>query len=172
MSGAARKSRGFADPGSPPTSSPGWGRAQKRLEPKYLYDREGSRLFDRICELEEYYPTRTETCILRDNAHRLSELLSARSALVELGSGSSGKTRLLLHALPEIATYVPLDISGEHLAAAATRIAADYPEIAVRPVEADFTRPMTLPRDIDAVPKLLFFPGSTTAPSHCPRRSR
>ena len=91
------------------------GRAQKRLEAKYFYHREGSRLFDRICELEEYYPTRTETRILRDNAHGLSEILSASSALVELD------------ALPEIATYVPLDISGEYLNAAAKRIAADYP---------------------------------------------
>lgn len=135
MSDAAQaKSRGFADdPDFAAEVAAGLGRPQKRLEPKYFYDEEGSRLFDRICELDEYYPTRTETRILRDNAYRISEILSARSALVEFGSGSSVKTRLLLGALPEITTYVPLDISGEHLGAAGSRIAADYPEIAVRP---------------------------------------
>lgn len=161
MSGAAREKPAFADPGFAADVLAGLGQAQKRLEAKYFYDSEGSRLFDRICELEEYYPTRTETGILRDNARSLSDILPAGCALVELGSGSSAKTRLVLDALPEIATYVPLDISAEHLGAAAGRIAADYPAVAVRPVEADFTRPMTLPRDIDAMPKLLFFPGST-----------
>jgi L-histidine N-alpha-methyltransferase len=153
--------RGLAGPDFTADVVAGLRQAQKRLEAKYFYDQEGSRLFDRICELDEYYPTQTEIGILRDNAHKLSEILWARSALVELGSGSSFKTRLLLDALPEIATYVPLDISREHLGAAAKRIAIDYSEIAVRPLVADFTRPMALPRELEAVPKLLFFPGST-----------
>ncbi len=162
MSGAARaKPQGFADPDFAAHVVDGLGRPQKRLAAKYFYDEEGSRLFDRICELEEYYPTRAETRILRENAHRVSEILPPGSALVELGSGSSVKTRLLLDALPDVATYVPLDISSEHLAAAAKRIAADYPKVRVRPVVADFTHAMALPRDIETVPKLLFFPGST-----------
>ena len=162
MSGAARaKPQGFADPEFAAHVIDGLGRPQKRLAPKYLYDDAGSRLFDRICELEEYYPTRTETRILRDNAHRLSDILPADTALVELGSGSSVKTRLLLDVLPAISAYVPIDISGEHLGAAAKRIAADYPALRVRPVVADFTAAISLPRDLEAVPKLLFFPGST-----------
>jgi L-histidine Nalpha-methyltransferase len=139
----------------------GLGRPQKRLEAKYFYDEEGSRLFDRICELEDYYPTRTETWILRENAHRLSEILPAGTALVELGSGSSTKTRLLLDVLPEISTYVPLDISQEHLHSAAARIAADYPALRVQPVVADFTSRLTLSPALEEIPKVLFFPGST-----------
>jgi L-histidine Nalpha-methyltransferase len=139
----------------------GLGRAQKRLEAKYLYDEEGSRLFDRICELEDYYPTRTEASILRENAHRLLEILPAGTALVELGSGSSTKTRLLLDVLPEISAYVPLDISREHLHAAAAHIAADYRALRVQPVVADFTGRLALNPALEAVPKVLFFPGST-----------
>jgi L-histidine Nalpha-methyltransferase len=139
----------------------GLGRPQKRLEAKYLYDEEGSRLFDRICELEDYYPTRMEARILGEHAHRLSEILPAGAALVELGSGSSTKTRLLLDVLPEISAYVPLDISQEHLHAAAARIAADYPALRVQPVVADFTGRLALSPALDAMPKVLFFPGST-----------
>jgi L-histidine Nalpha-methyltransferase len=139
----------------------GLGRPQKRLEAKYFYDEEGSRLFDRICELEDYYPTRTETWTLRENAQRLSEILPTGTALVELGSGSSTKTRLLLDVLPEISAYVPLDISQEHLHAAAARIAADYPALRVLPVVADFTSRLALNPALAAIPKLLFFPGST-----------
>ena len=139
----------------------GLGRPQKRLEAKFFYDEAGSRLFDRICELEEYYPTRTETGILRDHARRLGPLLPEAAALVELGSGSSVKTRLLLDALPRFTTYVPLDISGEHLRAAAARLAADYPALGVEPLVADFTAPLAMPARLRDRPKVVFFPGST-----------
>ena len=139
----------------------GLGLPQKRLEAKFFYDEAGSRLFDRICELEEYYPTRTETGILRDHAHRLAPLLPESAALVELGSGSSVKTRLLLEALPRFTTYVPLDISAEHLRAAAARIAADYPVLGVEPLVADFTAPLAMPARLRDRPKVVFFPGST-----------
>ena len=109
----------------------GLGRPQKRLEPRYFYDAEGSRLFDRICELEEYYPTRVETGILRAHAVRLCEIVPAGTALVELGSGSSLKTRILLDTLPSLSAYIPIDISAEHLSHAATRLAPEYPMLAI-----------------------------------------
>lgn len=139
----------------------GLSQKQKRIEAKYFYDEEGSRLFDRICELEEYYPTRTEIGILREHAGELSRVLPENTALIELGSGASVKTRLLLDAVAEISTYVPLDISGEHLKAAADRIAAAYPKLRVLPLVADFTRDIALPPELTSVPKALFFPGST-----------
>lgn len=139
----------------------GLAQSQKRLEAKFLYDAAGSRLFDRICELEEYYPTRTETRILKDEAGRLASLVPEGAALVELGSGSSIKTRLLLDALPGFAAYVPIDISADHLATAGAAIAADYPALVVEPVVADFTAPFALPARLRDRPKVLFFPGST-----------
>ncbi|APX89442.1 L-histidine N(alpha)-methyltransferase [Brevirhabdus pacifica] len=133
----------------------------KRAEAKFFYDEEGSRLFDRICELEEYYPTRTETAILRARAPELAEWVPEGAALVELGSGSSTKTRILLDALPGLGAYVPLDISAEHMQASARALAAHYPALDIHPVAADFTRAIELPGDLRAMPKLLFFPGST-----------
>jgi dimethylhistidine N-methyltransferase len=139
----------------------GLGRCPKGLASKWLYDDEGSRLFDRICELEEYYPTRTETAILRANAGRLASLVPPGTALVELGSGSSEKTRILLDAVDAFTAYIPVDISERHLRAAATRLAARHPELAVLPVAADFTQGVPLPPGLAETPKLLFFPGST-----------
>lgn len=139
----------------------GLGLPQKRLEAKHFYDEQGSRLFDRICKLDAYYPTRVETELLRERAAELSALIGEGTALVELGSGSSTKTRLLLDRLDAISAYVPVDISAEHLRAAAARLAADYPNLAVTPVVADFTGPLSLPGALADVPKLLFFPGST-----------
>lgn len=139
----------------------GLARPQKRLESKWLYDAEGSRLFDRICRLEEYYPTVTETGILRRNAVSLRNVIPPGSALVELGSGSSTKTRILLDALPDLGVYVPVDISAGHLAAASRRLSADYPALEMHPLAADFTAPIVLPEALRTVAKLLFFPGST-----------
>jgi dimethylhistidine N-methyltransferase len=138
----------------------GLARPQKSLEAKFFYDEAGSKLFDRICELEEYYPTRTETQILRDNAARLKSLLPEGAALVELGSGSSTKTRILLDAL-DWGAYMPLDISAEHLHATARTLKSDYPDLPVHPVVADFTQDIALPAALRDMPKLLFFPGST-----------
>ncbi|GAB2809934.1 L-histidine N(alpha)-methyltransferase [Actinocorallia aurea] len=107
----------------------------KTLPPKWFYDDRGSALFDRITRLEEYYPTRRERAILVERAPEIATLTGART-LVELGAGSGEKTRLLLDALP-LDTYVPVDVSGEFLADAASKIAADYPGLAVRPVVAD-----------------------------------
>lgn len=134
----------------------------KRIPPKYFYDALGSALFDAITHLPEYYPTRTELALTRANAGSIAERVGPRAVLVELGSGSSVKTRMLLDALPDLAAYVPVDISGEHLAAAAARLATDYPRVPIRPVAADYTAAFELPEPPDgAARRLVYFPGST-----------
>jgi len=134
---------------------------RKTLPCKYLYDERGSALFERICELDEYYPTRTELGILRRHAGAMAAALGPRCLLVEYGSGSSTKTRLLLERLEEPAAYVPVDISREHLLRAAAALSARHPRLAVRPVCADFTRPFALPKLPGALRRAAFFPGST-----------
>jgi dimethylhistidine N-methyltransferase len=134
----------------------------RRLSPALLYDAQGSFLFDRICELPEYYLTRTETQILARCAPGLAALLDGETWLVELGSGSCLKTRLLLDALPQLTAYVPVDISSSHLLATARELQAAYPHIAVLPLCADFTQPFELPRPLPPAARVLvFFPGST-----------
>jgi dimethylhistidine N-methyltransferase len=134
-----------------------------RLLPcKYLYDAEGSKLFERICELEEYYPTRTELEIMRRHAGEMAEALGTDVMLVEYGSGSSAKTRLLLDHLPRPAAYVPVDISREPLLEAASMLAMQYPDLEVLPVCADFTRRFALPEPSRAPRRTaVYFPGST-----------
>lgn len=132
----------------------------KTLPSKYFYDERGSRLFDAICGLDEYYLTRTEVAILRDHAAEMADCVGGPCVLIEYGSGSSLKTGILLDHLPPGATYVPVDISGEHLHRAAAGIAQRYPTVAVSPVCADFTRPFDLPADEDGR-RVAYFPGST-----------
>ena len=140
----------------------GLGRARKRIPSKYFYDAEGSRLFDRICELPEYYPTRAELAIMRDFAPAMAAAIGPCVALIEYGSGSSVKTRLLLDALDRPAAYLPVDISSDHLRSAARGIATDYPRLPVIPVVADFTRPFNLPAGVWlAARRVVYFPGST-----------
>jgi dimethylhistidine N-methyltransferase len=134
---------------------------QKRLSPKYLYDERGSHLFDEICTLPEYYPTRTELTVLRNNAPAIAARVGPHAAIVELGAGSSLKARLLLACLDEPETYVPVDISAAYLAQQAAEVAAAYPSVAVHPVPADFTRPFELPLILPRERTLVFFPGST-----------
>lgn len=134
----------------------------KTLPSKYFYDRRGSQLFDAICELDEYYLTRTELAIMRAHAGDMAERIGPGCLLIELGSGSSGKTRLVLDELQSPAGYVPVDVSAEHLADAADAIAADYPHIEVTPICADFNTDFDLPmHDKSAVRKVVYFPGST-----------
>jgi dimethylhistidine N-methyltransferase len=134
----------------------------KRLSPAYLYDERGSLLFERICTLPEYYVTRTETAILRAHASEIVARLGSADRLVELGSGASTKTRLLLDRWPHLAAYLPVDISHSHLLAAAQRIAHAYPQLQVLPVCADFTQPFELPRARRKTSRVVvFFPGST-----------
>lgn len=133
----------------------------KALSPKYFYDEAGSRLFDLICRLPEYYPTRCEMEILKARAGDIAALAGPGASLVEFGSGSSVKVRLLLDALEAPAAYVPIDISGPHMRAAVARLAADYPAVAMTPVEGDFTAPLDLPELGSGGRRLGFFPGST-----------
>jgi dimethylhistidine N-methyltransferase len=134
----------------------------KRLSPTYFYDERGSKLFDEICELPEYYITRTETQILRRHAREIARRIGENALLVELGSGASIKTRLLLDELPDLAAYVPVDISRTHLMAAARRISATYPGLEVLPACADFTQGFPLPRPRTTPSRIIaFFPGST-----------
>jgi dimethylhistidine N-methyltransferase len=137
----------------------------KTLPCKYFYDARGSQLFDAICELPEYYPTRTELQIMRDHVAAMAQRCGAHCHLVELGSGSSTKSRLLLDALRldgGPAEYSPVDISGEHLEAAVAQLRADYPGLPVMPVHADFTTPFDLPTpDAPVDRRVVYFPGST-----------
>jgi dimethylhistidine N-methyltransferase len=134
---------------------------RKTLPCKYFYDEEGSALFERICELDEYYPTRTELGILRRHGGEMAAALGPRCLLVEYGSGSSTKTRLLLERLDDPAAYVPVDISREHLLRSAEALCARHPHLPVIPVCADFTQPFELPPVPRAARRAAFFPGST-----------
>ncbi len=134
---------------------------RKTLPSKYFYDAEGSRLFEAICELPEYYVTRTETALLADIASELAGFVADGAALVEFGSGASAKTRLILDASPQIELYVPIDISEAALSHAADAIGADYPSLQVIPLVQDFTGVLQLPSPIRTHPLVGFFPGST-----------
>ncbi len=138
----------------------------KRLPPKYFYDQRGSRLFEEITQLPEYYPTRTEIAILQANAPEIVKLVPANAAMVEFGAGSAAKARILLSAASrassdKVSAYVPVDISGEFLSNEAERLREEMPRLAVLPVAADFTGPFELPADLGAKPRVGFFPGST-----------
>lgn len=135
---------------------------QKTLPSKYFYDEEGSRLFERITRLEEYYPTRTELGILEERLPEIARRIGENAILIELGSGSSRKTRMLLDELPELAGYVPVDISGEYLAKVTEILDREYPDLMILPVSADYTRPMELPELRKGGCRYVFFyPGST-----------
>jgi len=133
----------------------------KRLPPKYFYDETGARLFEQITALPEYYLTRCELEILRERARDIARFFPAPSALIEFGSGSSKKMRILLAAAPAIAAYAPVDISSEMLIQEANELRRDYPRLAVLPVEADFTKPFALPAAAAGMAHTGFFPGST-----------
>jgi len=135
---------------------------QKTISPKFFYDETGSQLFDKICRQPEYYPTRTELGIMRRNIDEIVHLIGPRASIIEFGSGSSIKTRLLLEKLIAPAAYVPVDISREHLAQVTNSLAVDFPHIEVLPVCADFTHPFALPTPkTPPIKNVVFFPGST-----------
>jgi L-histidine Nalpha-methyltransferase len=134
----------------------------RQLSPVWFYDELGSFLFDSICELPEYYLTRTELQIMRTHAGEMAHHIGPDAAIIELGSGTSTKTRQLLDHLEEPAAYVPVDIARDHLLDAASAIARDYPTLRVIPVCADFSRPFDLPAHVAAADKrVVYFPGST-----------
>ena len=137
-------------------------RDPKTLSPKFFYDERGSQLFERITELPEYYLTRAELSIMRANIDEIARLIGPEASLIEFGSGSSMKTRILLEHLDRLAAYVPVDISTEHLVAAAEALAAEFPHIEVLPLAVDFTRPFDLPQPkVTPLRNIVYFPGST-----------
>tara|TARA_R110002110_G_scaffold14704_2_gene67728 strand:- start:1505 stop:2485 length:981 start_codon:yes stop_codon:yes gene_type:complete len=136
---------------------------QKTLPCKFLYDERGSQIFDNICELPEYYPTRTERHILERHALDIAALTGPDARLIEFGSGAGTKIRLLLRALDRPAAYLPVDISREHLIAANEDLAENFAELHIAPVCADYTEPFDLPELPGVAWKTTagFFPGST-----------
>lgn len=135
---------------------------QKEIPSKYLYDARGSKLFDAITKLEEYYPTRTETGIMEQYGGAMVRALGGDVLLVEYGSGSSVKTRILLDQLRRPAGYVPVDISKQHLVEAANHLAQAYPDFPIQPVCADYTRDFDLPEWRETASHVVvYFPGST-----------
>lgn len=140
----------------------GLSRTPKTLPSRWLYDDRGSELFEQITRLPEYYPTRTETAILTGHAAALADFAGEGATLVEYGAGAGVKTEILLAALDRPAAYVPVDIAGDFLFAAAARIESRFPSLDVRPVVADFTDDFDLPDDLpQAGRRVGFFPGST-----------
>ena len=138
----------------------GLAREPKATPPIWFYDRRGSELFEQITDLPEYYPTRTETALLKAHGLDFARAVGEGRAVVEFGAGSSRKTPHLLRAIRP-AAYVPIDISGDFLQASSAQLAGDFPELPVLPVVGDFNQPLDLPRDIAGMPRLGFFPGST-----------
>jgi L-histidine Nalpha-methyltransferase len=140
----------------------GLARPRKTLPPKYFYDARGCELFERICELPEYYPTRTELAIMREHAGAMAKFIGPDCQLIEFGSGSSRKTRILIEQL-QPPLYVPIDIAREALQAAAAGLAQLFPWLNITGVCADYTKPLMLPEFV-GVPirkKAVYFPGST-----------
>jgi len=135
---------------------------QKTLPCKYFYDATGSKLYDQICELEEYYPTRTEINILETYVKEIVSALGANPYLIEYGSGSSVKTRTLLDNLPEASAYTPIDISATHLKEVVSDLEDKYPLIPIHPIGADYTEAFNLPVETRSLEnKVVFYPGSS-----------
>jgi dimethylhistidine N-methyltransferase len=132
----------------------------KVIPPKFFYDEYGSQLFDKITELPEYYPTRTEITILKEHGQEMTTRLGKKCLLVELGSGSSQKIRVLLDAL-QPAAYMPIDISKEHLLKSSQILARDYPDLDIHATCADYSDHFHLPYNPDDKAKAAFFPGSS-----------
>lgn len=141
----------------------GLSRPQKELPCKFFYDEQGSQIFDQICDLDEYYPTRTEIGILEERLDEIAELIGRNAHLVELGSGASVKIRTLLNALPDLAQYTAIDISKDFLLHSAATLAADYPDLNVAAICADYTTDFEIPSPTERKSSrtVAFFPGST-----------
>jgi dimethylhistidine N-methyltransferase len=139
----------------------GLGQPQKTLPCEYFYDARGSALFEQITELPEYYPTRTEIAILEGCVSEIVAETPSSSVLIELGSGSSRKTEILLSHFDKLAAYVPIDVSETAVEEARLRLTQGFPALRVHPVVADFRAVLSLPRDLASRPRIGFFPGST-----------
>ncbi len=137
-------------------------RSQKMIPSKFFYDERGSELFEEITRLEEYYPTRTEARILQEHIGEIARAVGEQSILVELGSGNSIKTRLLLDHMPDITAYVPVDISEEYLLKTVRSLKNEYPKLTIKPVCADYTKPFQIPPIAKPFEYyVIFYPGST-----------
>ena len=135
---------------------------QKAIAPKFFYDQKGSELFAQICDLPEYYPTRTEISILKTYSEEISQLIDKNCLFIEYGSGNSQKIRILLDILQKPAGYMPIDISKEYMLQACEELAIIYPDLNIIPVCADYTKDLELPLiEQDINKKVIFFPGST-----------
>lgn len=141
----------------------GMSRTQKTLPAKFLYDKKGSEIFEEICLLPSYYPTRTETKILQDNAREMSAMIGEDAMIIEPGSGSAEKVRILLRELHGKRSYVPVEISREILLRTSRELIEEFPGMGLFPVCADFTKSLSLPLTVGSRPgkKIVFFPGST-----------
>jgi dimethylhistidine N-methyltransferase len=139
----------------------GFSAPSKSIPCRFLYDARGSALFDEICRLEEYYPTRTEISILRARGRDIAEQIGPNAELIELGGASSLKAEILLDALERPGAYIPIDISREHLQAAARRLRLERPDLSIHAVCADYAQAFDLPATPAAGRRLGFFPGST-----------
>ncbi|MBR72781.1 MAG: L-histidine N(alpha)-methyltransferase [Rhodospirillaceae bacterium] len=139
----------------------GLGKRQKEIPSKWFYNETGSSLFEEICELEEYYPTRTEIRILHDNIKHIVDLIKPGTSLIELGSGNGKKIRILLDVLTPPYSYIPVDISHQYLFSSSKELQNNYQDINIVPVHADFTKKFVLPDNELDNSKLIFFPGSS-----------
>jgi dimethylhistidine N-methyltransferase len=155
------RARPLADNGFASDVLSGLSAPQKWLAPKYFYDERGSQLFEAITELKEYYPTRCELAILREHRADIARVFGPKTALIEFGTGSTRKARILLDAATTVEAYVPVDISAEMLRQEARQLQHDWPRLRVLPVAADFTQPFRLPSAIVGLARAGFFPGST-----------
>ena len=133
---------------------------QKTLPSKYFYDERGSQLFEEICRLEEYYPTRTELSILENHIQDITESVGEETLLIEFGSGSSYKTRVILEHANELAGYLPVDISGDFLFAEAEKLRSEFPGLHIYPHEADYTKSFDI-KNYGEQKRVVYFPGST-----------
>lgn len=152
----------------------GFAETPPRLPSKYFYDEAGSVLFDQICALPEYYPTRTETRILEDNIASVCEAIGTGSLLIEPGCGSCDKTRIILEQHDKLAGFVPIDISSDYLNNTARELQERYPQVRIQPLALDFMQPFELPAfeaDISAARRVVFYPGSTLG-NFTPARAR
>ncbi len=144
----------------------GLSKPQKELPCKFLYDKKGSVLFDKICQLEEYYPTRTENAIMQNYVKEMADYIGEKTLLIEYGSGSSIKIRSLLNVLKNPAGYIPVDISKEHLNQSVSVLKKIYPHILIHPIHADYTQSFSLPYLKNTKKRVVYFPGSTIGNFH------
>jgi L-histidine N-alpha-methyltransferase len=139
----------------------GMSRRQKFIPSRWLYDRRGSQLFEEITELEEYYPARTETAILRQHAQEMGVLCGEGVVLLEYGAGAGIKFEILVNALKALRMYVPIDIAGDFLEQTVARLQEQFPQLLTHPIVADFTSDFDIPAGIPESGRVAFFPGST-----------